>query len=91
MSSIYFEPNSKRSYTDAPPHPQLAPVSDIAPLAVPAMVLGVLMLCLGAVGLTRIGGWIGDFGPVLVFLAGGLYVSAAAGLVLWGLFVRRGQ
>ncbi|MGY0498098.1 hypothetical protein ACWZHB_06330 [Nocardia sp. FBN12] len=86
MSSIYFESNSNPSVTELGRRVTAtsAPESPIAPLAMPGLILGMLLLGLGMVGLLRLGDWSGDYGPVLVVLAYFLYMAAATSLALWG-------
>lgn len=86
MSGIYFESNSNQSVTELGRRVTAtsATESPIAPLAMPGLILGMLLLGLGAIGLLRLGGWSGDYGPVLVMLAYVLYMAAAVSLVFWG-------
>ncbi|MFF2084555.1 hypothetical protein ACFVVM_12305 [Nocardia sp. NPDC058176] len=81
MSSIYFEPNSNLSVTD---RDRRVTDSSIAPLAMPGLILGLVLLGLGVAALLRLGDWAGNYGPVLVLVAYLLYVAAALRLVLWG-------
>ncbi|MFC4127663.1 hypothetical protein [Nocardia rhizosphaerae] len=55
----------------------------IAPLAMPGLILGLLLVGLGLAGLPRLGDWVGNYGPVLVGLAYLLYLGAAGWLLLW--------
>ncbi|MBC7299863.1 MAG: hypothetical protein H5T78_02790 [Nocardia sp.] len=86
MSSSYVEPNSNLSVTER--GRRLAAISSaesaVAPLATPALILGVILLGLGMGGLLRLGDWAGNYGPVLVVLAYLLYMAAAVRLALWG-------
>ncbi len=86
MSSIYFESNSNQSVTDLGRRvtASSATESTLAPLAMPGLILGMLLLSVGMAGAVRLGDWSGDYGPVLVVLAYFLYMAAAASLALWG-------
>ncbi|WP_410876296.1 hypothetical protein [Nocardia sp. A7] len=86
MSSMYFEPNSNLSVTERGYRVAAtsAAESPLAPLATPALVLGMVLLGLGTAGLLRLGAWVGNYGPVLVVLAYLLYMAAAVSLALWG-------
>lgn len=86
MSSIYFESNGKQSVTGRGRRATTAPAteSDIAPLATPGLILGLILLGLGVTALLRLGDWAGNYGSVLVVLAYVLYMAAALRLVLWG-------
>ncbi|MGW6700178.1 hypothetical protein [Nocardia sp. NPDC055049] len=86
MSSIYFESNSNLSVTErgCRVSSTSAIESPIAPLAMPGLILGLILLGLGVVGLLRLSDWVGNYGSVLVVLAYFLYMAAAASLMLWG-------
>lgn len=84
MSSIYFEPNSNLSVTDRDRPVTRIPDATMAPLAMPGLILGLVLLGLGVAALLRLGDWVGNYGPVLVLAAYLLYVAAAVRLVLWG-------
>ncbi|MEU4321647.1 hypothetical protein ACFV24_26180 [Nocardia fluminea] len=86
MSSIYFESNSNRPVTDRSRRVDATSniESTIAPLAMPGLILGVILLGLGVTALVRLGDWVGNYGSVLVVLAYVLYMAAAVRLVLWG-------
>lgn len=85
MSSIYFEPNSNLSVTDRDRRVTAASADSWnAPLAMPGLILGLILLGLGLAGLLRVGEWVGDYGAELVGLAYLLYLGAAAWLALWG-------
>ncbi|APE34298.1 hypothetical protein BOX37_10400 [Nocardia mangyaensis] len=86
MSSIYFEPNSNLSVTDRDRRvtANSAADSSIAPLAMPGLVLGLVLVGLGVAALLRLGDWAGNYGPVLVLVAYLIYVAAALRLLLWG-------
>ncbi|GGK32407.1 hypothetical protein [Nocardia camponoti] len=61
-----------------------APDSPVAPLATPALVLGLVLVGFGFAALLRLGDWIGNYGHTLVFLAYFLYLAASIRLTLWG-------
>lgn len=86
MSSMYFEPSSNLPVTR--PGGRVVATSTtespVAPLATPALILGMILLGLGMAGLVRLGDWVGNYGPVLVALAYLLYMAAAVSLALWG-------
>ncbi|MEV6225691.1 hypothetical protein [Nocardia fluminea] len=86
MSSIYFESNSNRPVTDRGRRVDATSAieSTIAPLAMPGLILGLILLGLGVTALVRLGDWVGNYGSVLVVLAYVLYMAAAVRLVLWG-------
>ncbi|MFD3430171.1 hypothetical protein ACFWVM_00130 [Nocardia fluminea] len=86
MSSIYFESNSNRPVTDRSRRVDATSniESTIAPLAMPGLILGLILLGLGMTALVRLGDWVGNYGSVLVVLAYVLYMAAAVRLVLWG-------
>ncbi|MFE3546734.1 hypothetical protein ACFXK0_27545 [Nocardia sp. NPDC059177] len=80
MSSIYFEPDSNLSVTD---RDRRVADSSLAPLAMPGLILGLVLLGLGVVALLRLGDWAGNYGAVFVLMAYAFYVAAAARLVQW--------
>lgn len=86
MSSIYFESNSNLSVTGRDRRVTATPAveSSIAPLAMPGLVIGLVLVGLGVVALLRLGDWAGSYGPVLVLLAYVFYMAAAVRLVVWG-------
>ncbi|MGF0319362.1 hypothetical protein [Nocardia fluminea] len=86
MSSIYFESNSNRPVTDRSRRVDATSniESTIAPLAMPGLILGLILLGLGVTALVRLGDWVGNYGSVLVVLAYVLYMAAAIRLMLWG-------
>lgn len=86
MSSIYFESNSNRPVTDRSRRVDATSniESTIAPLAMPGLILGLILLGLGVTALVRLGDWVGNYGSVLVVLAYVLYMAAAVRLMLWG-------
>ncbi|MGW6421770.1 hypothetical protein ACWF82_03755 [Nocardia sp. NPDC055053] len=86
MSSIYFEPHSKLSVTgrDRRVTAPTAAESPIAPLAMPGLIIGLVLVGLGLAALLRLGVWAGSYGPVLVLLAYVFYMAAAVRLALWG-------
>lgn len=86
MSSIYFESNSKLSVTARERRDAATAdaATTIAPLAMPGLIIGLLLVGLGLAALVRLGDWVGDYGPVLVGLAYVLYLGAAGWLLCWG-------
>ncbi|MFD6397766.1 hypothetical protein [Nocardia sp. NPDC060249] len=84
MSSIYFESNSNLPVTDRSRRAATATESAIAPLAMPGLILGLVLLGLGVTALLRLDDWVSNYGSVLVVLAYVLYMAAAVRLVLWG-------
>ncbi|MFE7740775.1 hypothetical protein [Nocardia sp. NPDC057455] len=57
----------------------------LAPLRIPALVLGTLMICLGIVALLPLRAWLHDYGAWLVIAAYLQYLGIAATLEIWGL------
>ncbi|KAF0835745.1 hypothetical protein [Nocardia caishijiensis] len=88
MSSIYFEPNSNLSVTR---RDRRVADDSIAPLAIPSLVLGLVLVGLGLVALLRLGDWAASYGPELVMAAYALYMAAAGWLVLWSAATVRSQ
>ncbi len=85
MSSIYFESNSKLSVTGRERRDAATSDADasMAPLAMPGLIIGLLLVGLGLAALVRLGDWVGDYGPVLVGLAYVMYLGAAGWLLCW--------
>ncbi|WP_159851075.1 hypothetical protein [Nocardia sp. CY41] len=59
--------------------------AQLAPLRIPALVLGVVLLALGGVALVALRGWWRDFGGPLVIVAYLQYLGVAAAVAWWGL------
>ncbi|MEU7765812.1 hypothetical protein AB0B25_11890 [Nocardia sp. NPDC049190] len=57
---------------------------DLAPLGVPAVVLGAMLIGGGLAALLLMTGWSRDYGSLLVIVAFVLYMSLAAALEVWG-------
>ncbi|MFG3619302.1 hypothetical protein [Nocardia sp. NPDC047654] len=57
----------------------------LAPLRIPALVLGALMIFLGLVALLPLRGWLHDYGAWLVIAAYLQYLGVAVTLEIWGL------
>ncbi|MGY4098997.1 hypothetical protein ACW2Q0_05450 [Nocardia sp. R16R-3T] len=62
---------------------------ELAPLGIPAVVLGTLLICLGVAALLPLRGWLHDYGGWLVIAAYLQYMAIATTLELWGLRVTR--
>ncbi|MFE6924447.1 hypothetical protein ACFVAV_25715 [Nocardia sp. NPDC057663] len=89
MSSIYFEPNGNLSVTGRDRRASPAVESSIAPLAMPGLIIGLVLVVLGLAALLRLADWAGNYGPVLVILAYAFYMAAAVRLVQWGVVTVR--
>ncbi|WP_157124054.1 hypothetical protein [Nocardia pseudovaccinii] len=57
----------------------------LAPLRIPALVLGALLICLGVAALLPLRGWLHDYGAELVIAAYLQYMAIATTLEVWGL------
>ncbi|MGY1945987.1 hypothetical protein [Nocardia asiatica] len=57
----------------------------IAPLRIPALVLGALLICTGMVALMPLQAWLRDYGGWLVAAAYLQYMGIGVTLVVWGL------
>ncbi|RDI55209.1 hypothetical protein [Nocardia mexicana] len=62
---------------------------EFAPLAVPAITVGAVMMVAVIVTADRIPGWGRDYGEFLVFLALAVYLGLAAAVAGWGVGMRR--
>ncbi|MFQ6330625.1 hypothetical protein ACLMAL_31430 [Nocardia sp. CWNU-33] len=68
--------------------PQQRSIDDeLAPLGIPALALGMMLIGAGFAFLPLTIGWAGDYGPLMVCTAYILYLSLAIALSMWG--VRR--
>lgn len=64
----------------------------LAPLRIPALVLGTLLICLGVAALVPLRAWLHDYGGWLVVAAYLQYMGIAVTLGVWGLrTTRRGE
>ncbi len=64
----------------------------LAPLRIPALVLGTLLICLGVAALLPLRAWVHDYGGWLVIVAYVQYMTMATALEIWGLrMVRTGH
>ncbi|WP_174187381.1 hypothetical protein [Nocardia barduliensis] len=61
----------------------------IAPLRIPALVLGALLMCTGVVALVLLPAWLRDYGGWLVIAAYLQYMGIGATLAVWGLRMTR--
>lgn len=59
--------------------------AQLAPLRIPALVLGVVLLALGVVALVPMRAWSRDYGAPLVIIAYLQYLGVAATVAWWGL------
>ncbi|MFD0363002.1 hypothetical protein ACFQZZ_16280 [Nocardia sp. GCM10030253] len=57
---------------------------DLAPLGIPALALGLMLIGAGLAFLPLMRGWAGDYGPLMVCTAYILYLSLAVALSVWG-------
>ncbi|MFI6368157.1 hypothetical protein ACIBG0_36090 [Nocardia sp. NPDC050630] len=78
------QPNS-RSATDSGRPARALLDEQLAPLRIPALVLGALLICLGLVALLPLRGWLHDYGAELVIAAYLQYMAIATTLEVWGL------
>ncbi|WP_063049812.1 hypothetical protein [Nocardia arthritidis] len=76
---------SSRSATADPARSPRGFDEQLAPLRIPALVVGTLMICLGLVALLPLRAWLHDYGPWLVIAAYLQYLGIAAALAIWGL------
>ncbi|MEU2253470.1 hypothetical protein [Nocardia xishanensis] len=64
----------------------------LAPLRIPALVLGTLLICLGVAALLPMRAWVHDYGGWLVIVAYLQYMAMASALEIWGLrMIRTGH
>lgn len=64
----------------------------LAPLRIPALVVGALLICLGVAALLPLRGWLHDYGGWLVIAAYLQYMAMATTLEVWGVrLTRKGQ
>ncbi|MEV6138434.1 hypothetical protein AB0L63_20710 [Nocardia sp. NPDC051990] len=61
----------------------------LAPLRIPALVVGALLICLGVVALLPLPGWLHDYGSWLVIAAYLQYMAMATTVEVWGLRMSR--
>lgn len=76
---------SSRSATADPARSARGFDEQLAPLRIPALVLGALMICLGLLALLPLRAWLRDYGAWLVIAAYLQYLGVAATLEIWGL------
>jgi protein-S-isoprenylcysteine O-methyltransferase Ste14 len=75
-----------RNSSASSPSPHLARNDeDLAPLGVPALVVGVMLICAGLAALLPLRSWARDYGLVLVIPAYILHMSLAGALGMWGM------
>ncbi|MBF6168620.1 hypothetical protein IU486_28305 [Streptomyces gardneri] len=63
----------------------------LMPLRIPALIAGVVLICLGLTAVASLQGWIRDYGGVLVAVAYLQYMSLAAALTAWGVRMSRNR
>lgn len=61
----------------------------LAPLGIPAIVLGAVLSAAAVAVADRVAAWGRDYGVALVLLAFTIHVSLAVGITVWGIGVRR--
>ncbi|WP_433755262.1 hypothetical protein [Nocardia sp. CA-135398] len=84
------QPNS-RSAPDSSRPARVLLDEQLAPLRIPALVLGALLISLGVAALLPLRGWLHDYGAELVIAAYLQYMAIATTLEVWGLrLTRRG-
>ncbi|MFQ6332084.1 hypothetical protein ACLMAL_39070 [Nocardia sp. CWNU-33] len=65
--------------------PQQRRIDDeLAPLGIPALALGMMLIGTGLAFLPLTIGWASDYGPLMVYTAYILYLSLAIALSVWG-------
>ncbi|WP_062985422.1 hypothetical protein [Nocardia anaemiae] len=82
------QPNS-RSAPDSRRSARLLLDEQLAPLRIPALVLGALLIGLGVAALLPLRGWLRDYGAELVIAAYLQYMAIATTLEVWGLRLTR--
>ncbi|MFE7799600.1 hypothetical protein [Nocardia sp. NPDC057440] len=78
-------PNRPNTRPQLPPQRRID--DDLAPLGIPALTLGTILILTGLAALPLMNGWAGDYGPLMVYTAYLLYLSLTVALSVWG--VRR--
>ncbi|MEV2225613.1 hypothetical protein AB0E01_37935 [Nocardia vinacea] len=76
---------SSRTAADSARSTRVLLDEQLAPLRIPARVLGALLICLGVVALLPLRGWLHDYGAELVIAAYLQYMAIATTLEVWGL------
>ncbi|WP_433195796.1 hypothetical protein ACQP1G_42395 [Nocardia sp. CA-107356] len=83
-------PASRSGKASAPPASSDAGLDDqLLPLRIPALVVGVVLICLGLAALGWLNAWVRDYGGILVVLAYVQYMTLASALEIWGLRMSR--
>ncbi|MEV4235760.1 MULTISPECIES: hypothetical protein [unclassified Nocardia] len=82
------QPNSRSAADTGRPARALLD-EQLAPLRIPALVLGALLICLGVAALLPLRGWLHDYGGELVIAAYLQYMAMATTLEVWGLRMTR--
>lgn len=59
------------------------------PLRIPALIVGLVLICLGLAALLWLHAWVRDYGSVLVAIAYAQYMTLASALEIWGLRLSR--
>ncbi len=80
---------SSRTAADSPRSAHDLLDEQLAPLRIPAVVLGTLLICAGVAALLPLRAWLHDYGGWLVIVAYLQYMAMATTLELWGLRMTR--
>lgn len=80
---------SSRAAADSARSARVLRDEQLAPLRIPALVLGALLICLGVAALLPLRGWLHDYGGELVIVAYLQYMAIATTLEVWGLRMTR--